>query len=281
MKIIHEADAPKHGASAHRPGGVAFTYLLEGEENTPENFSLMLVHVENEYHAPRHRHNFDQVRIMLDGSFGFDRGQTQGPQSVGYFTEGLYYTQRGTGPSTTLLLQIGGASGSGYMSNRQLRASVAALEQCGTFHDGVYTRTDGQNRHQHQDGYEAAWEHTFGRSIAYPTPRYDTPIVIAPGAFAWVNDTAQRGVAHKRLGSFHERGLGLSYCKLDADASAQVSPVQKTSAWVVLSGHAGLDSAGETLVERSALQLSAGEYTTLHAGSAGAMLVRFDFPSFD
>ena len=118
MKIVHEATAVRKGASAHRGGGVHFLSLLQGEENTPNNFHLTLVYA-NDYVAPRHRHNFDQVRIVLEGAFGFDREMTQEAGMLGYFTEGTYYTQKSVGQSTTLLLQSGGASGTGLTSPMQ------------------------------------------------------------------------------------------------------------------------------------------------------------------
>jgi hypothetical protein len=281
LKVVHAASAPKGGASAHRPGGIAFTYLLEGEENAPTNFALMLVHVQDGYHAPRHRHNFDQVRIMLDGAFGFDRGQRQEAGSVGYFTEGLYYTQDGRGPSTTLLLQIGGASGCGYMSNRQLRTSVAALETRGTFHEGVYTHLDAAGRKHNQDGYEAAWEHTFGRTVTYPTPRYEGPVLIAPDAFSWVNDGTQPGVARKPLGTFHERALSMAYWHIAPGARCTLFANEQASAWVVLDGDADIDGTNETLLPRSALHLAIGERVALRARTSPVTLVQFFLPRFD
>ncbi len=281
MKIVHVATAAKGGASAHRPGGIAFTYLLEGTEDSPENFSLMLVHVKDEYRAPRHRHNFDQVRIMLNGAFGFDRGQRQEAGSVGYFTEGLYYTQAGVGESTTLLLQIGGASGNGYMSNGQLRAGVVSLQQRGAFHEGVYTRTDAHGHTRNQDSYEAAWEHTFSRDISYPMPRYDGPVLIAPEAFAWRPDATQAGVSCKALGTFHERGLAISYWKIAPDTHARLVAGAQRSAWVVLAGQARLSEPNETVTLHSAIMLNAGEPIALRTASSDLLLVRFDFPCFD
>jgi hypothetical protein len=157
LKIVHEHTAVEKGASAHRGGGVHFLSLLQGEENTSGNFHLTLVYA-NDYVAPRHRHNFDQVRIVLDGAFGFDHGMVQEAGMLGYFTEGNYYTQKSVGKSMTLLLQAGGASGTGYMSDNQLRSAVENLQSKGQFNSGVFTWLDSTGKKHNQDGYEAAWE---------------------------------------------------------------------------------------------------------------------------
>lgn len=47
----------------------------------------MLIHAKD-YHAPRHRHNFEQVRVLHDSEFGCDAGLSQQAGSVGYFPEG-------------------------------------------------------------------------------------------------------------------------------------------------------------------------------------------------
>lgn len=280
MKIVDPQSAPKGGASNHRPGGLAFTYLLEGGEFELDNFSLSLVHVAEHYHAPRHRHNFEQVRVMLDGSFGFGPGLTQGQGSVGYFCEGSYYTQDGRGPSTTLLLQVAGASGSGYMSHGQLRAGVQALEPRGEFAGGIFTWQDDSGKKHNQDGYEAVWEHVFKREMVYPKPRYDGPVLMRPEHFAWLEDEVQPGLARKHLGRFNERGIELFGWRLDGQAAAQLSaPEQRTLAYV-MSGEART-SDHATLRAGFAIELAIGESLALHASADGLELLCFSLPRFD
>ena len=259
MQIVHEHTAVTKGASSHRPGGIRFLSLLQGEEDTPGNFHLALVHADG-YVAPRHRHNFDQVRVMIDGAFGFDRGQVQEAGSLGYFPEGTFYTQQSRGPSTTLLLQSGGVSGSGYMSDRQLREAVKSLEASGIFRDGVYTWLDEEGKEHNQDGYEAAWEHVRAKPISYPRPLYDQPVLWRGERFAWM-PSGQPGVAIRRFAEFTGRRLSLAQLRIDASARCRISAQERETLLYCINGQASIGS--ETLQPVSAVRLLRGEEVTL------------------
>ena len=261
MQIVHEHTAIAKGASSHRPGGIRFLSLLQGEENTPGNFHLTLVYADG-YVAPRHRHNFDQVRIVMDGAFGFDRGQVQEAGSLGFFPEGTYYTQHSGGPSTTLLLQSGGVSGNGYMSDRQLRSAVSALEARGSFKDGAYTWLDEQGKKHNQDGYEAAWEFVRDQPINYSKPLYDQPVIWRAERFAW-EPTGQAGVSIRRFGEFTGKRLSIAQLRLESGAACVVSADERETLLYCISGQAGMGS--ETLRPISALRLLRGEQVTLVA----------------
>jgi hypothetical protein len=267
MKIVHERDAASLGASAHRPGGIGFSSLLKGQEGSVGNFHLMLVHA-LDYRAPRHRHNFDQVRIILAGAFGFDDGQVQQAGSVGYFTEGSYYTQTSQGASTTLLLQSAGASGHGYMSDQQLRDAVAQLQAKGSFENGIFTWLDDAGKKHNQDGYEAAWEHVHGRAISYAKPRYDRPVILQPELFAW-QKTSQEGVEERQLGQFTEGKLTVSQLRLASGCAAQVNAGQQETLLFLLQGNAHIGTVA--LQAGSAVQLSTGETLELAAQQDGCV----------
>jgi hypothetical protein len=269
IQIVHERDAKKVGGSAHRDGGISFTSLLEGEEDTPGNFHLMLVHAED-YKAPRHRHNFDQVRIVLDGAFGYENGVVQNAGTFGYFTEGTYYTQNAMGPSTTLLLQTGGASGEGYMSDRQLRAAVAELSTRGTFAEGVYTWIDEAGQKHNKDGYEAAWEHVRGRAIAYPKPRYAQPILWRPEDFAW-QPTDFPGAFVRNFGAFTERELRLSAWRLNAGAKFEYTNRMQRVIAYVSGGELSLDK--KSITAKSAFIARSKEVIQLEAQSDSEVVV--------
>jgi hypothetical protein len=241
-------------AQPHRAGGVSFRQLLAGDDDAPDNFSLSLVDVAERYVAPRHRHNFEQVRVMLEGRFGFGPGAVQEPGSIGYFCEGTHYTQQGDGPSTTLLLQCGGASGAGYMGFARLRRGIREIAPRGSFQGGVFTWHDHDGKKHNQDGYEAVWEHEFRRPMRYPKPRYQAPVICEPRHFEWLRWA--RGVGLKRLGCFNERGLGVAMWRLDGGADLRL--VHKSSVIEVLPG----------------------ESLHLRAGAAGAMLLGFSLPHF-
>jgi hypothetical protein len=261
LKIVHEATAVRKGASEHRGGGVHFLSLLQGEENTPNNFHLTLVYA-NDYVAPRHRHNFDQVRIVLEGAFGFDREMTQEPGMLGYFTEGTYYTQKSVGQSTTLLLQSGGASGTGYMSDTQLRTAVEKLKTKGELNNGIFTWKDSNGKKHNQDGYEAAWELVRTQKIKYPKPLYEQPILWRGDRFDW-ELTNQTGVEIRRFAEFTNKQLCLAQLRIKAGATCSISSKEKETLLYCIDGKASIGS--ENLGAISSVHLLRGEDIQIHA----------------
>jgi hypothetical protein len=261
LKIVHEFTAVRKGASAHRGGGVHFLSLLQGEENTPNNFHLTLVYA-NDYVAPRHRHNFDQVRIVLDGTFGFDREMTQEAGMLGYFTEGTYYTQKSVGQSTTLLLQSGGASGTGYMSDTQLRTAVEKLKSKGEFNNGIFTWNDSNGKKHNQDGYEAAWELVRNKKITYPKPLFEQPILWRSDRFDW-EPTKQRGVEIRRFAEFTNKQLCLAQISINAGSRCSISAKERETLLYCIDGEAKIGS--ESLGSISSVHLLRGEDIEIHA----------------
>lgn len=270
MKIVHEHTAEAKGAAAHRPGGVRFLSLLKGQDNTVNNYHLMLVYAQD-YVAPRHRHNFDQLRIVLEGRFGFDRGQEQTAGMLGYFPEGTYYTQNGAGPSVTLLLQSGGFSGAGYMSDQQLRQAVDELGQGpGRFESGVYTWHDASGKKHNQDGYEAAWERVRGKTISYPKPLYAQPILWHQDRYPWMA-TDQSGVYIRHFGSFTPAQLRVAQVRIDAGSRCTLDAGAHDTLLYTISGQAHV--ADQTLRAISSVHLAAGESLTLNAQESTELYV--------
>ena len=201
--------------SGHRAGRIEFKRLLQGTPGRPDNFELSLVRTFPDYATPRHRHNFDQIRCGLSGAMNYAPRKDVVARSVAYFPEGTFYgPQRMAGESLVFLLQLGGASGQGFMCYEELQAGHAALAARGTFAGGIYRAADGRPR----DGYEAVWEHVQRQSIAYPPPRFDEPILMWPEHSPWVPSREKPGVATKLLGIFSERGLDLRAVRLEPSA---------------------------------------------------------------
>jgi hypothetical protein len=277
MKVVRAEQARFAGPKAHREGGIAFRYLLEGREGALDNYALMLVDIEDAFATPRHRHNFEQVRIMLDGSFGFGPDKTQATGSVGYFCEGTWYTQSAQGRSTTLLLQVAGPSGHGYMSAGQLDRGIAEISANGTFANGRFRSTGDDGAPHDQDGYEAVWEHVFERRIAYPAPRYDAPVLMQPANFSFVPDLRFPGVARKSLASFNERGLSIAQLRMRAGSRFESTTRQP----VLLYCTAGEGTAGgEAWSSGSAIEQPRGERVVLQANADSDFYV-LGLPTFD
>jgi hypothetical protein len=258
-----------------RGGNIGFRDLMTGQPGSPGNYGLQMVHIEDEYHAPQHRHNFEQVRIMLEGSFGFGPGLVQQEGSVGYFCEGTYYTQKGEGHSVTLLLQIGGPSQQGFMSRAQLRQGIDQLSERGQFAEGVFTWHDDAGKKHNQDSYEAVWEHVHGRSMQYPKPQYLGPVLLEPSRFAWRELSA--GVQRKHLGTFHEYGLQLAQIKLAEGAHMALDGNPHAQLLFCISGEGSL---GASAYGRwSSAEIAHGESVSLNA-KADSEFYQFGLPDF-
>ncbi len=116
------------------------------------------------------------------------------------------------------MLQFGGASGSGYLSQAEVKAGMEELRRDGEFKGGVFRRRSDVEGKRNMDGYQAIWEHVHGRPMVYPKARYPQPIFIDPDNFEWVPVAGAPGVAEKLLGVFTERRSQAGFIRIDAGA---------------------------------------------------------------
>jgi len=215
VEVISLASVPLIERAHVREGVFRSRRILNGIPGTPGNFSLQLGVTPN-YYSPRHRHNFDQIRYQLDGEFDFAVDGVMKPGSIAYFPEGTYYgPQSSAAPNSTLVLQFGGASGSGYISPEQYERASAALAKHGTFAKGVYTRLRPDGSKINKDAYEAVWEEVHGRPLVYPRERYQHPVFMDPESFAWTTLEGRPGVSLKQLGQFSERRTRIVFLKVE------------------------------------------------------------------
>lgn len=223
--LVNLADVPVLERQHARAGLFRSQALLNGPEGTRENFFLQLSFTYSDFHSPRHRHNFDQVRVQLQGDADFARDGMMRPGTVGYFPEGVFYGPQSIGgASATLVLQFGGASGSGYICEERFQQGVQELKQFGSFEGGVFRRAKEDGGRKNQDAYEAVWEHIHGRRMAYPRSEHAQPVFMHPDDFAWADEPGVPGVRRKLLGVFSARATRLSVIGLAAGASAALAP---------------------------------------------------------
>lgn len=258
MKVVRKEDLKSIGAERKRarPGSLEVTQLMVGTPGTPGNFYFTLGSTQSDYHTPRHRHNFEQIRVQLRGEFDYERDGKMTEGTVGYFPEGAFYGPSRSGDgSVILLLQFGGASGRGYMSYDEYAQGLASLSQRGSFHDGIYTWLDSTGKKHNKDGYEAVWEESRQTDLNYPKPRYEKPIFMRPENFSWQSSPDEAGVAFKRLGTFSEREVHVGLVRLDA--GVKTSQLPGGALYFVLSGKGS--AAGESWHAESALHLDSRE----------------------
>ena len=113
MKIMQLDDVPLVRGLEHRGGTFHSRTMAEGVPGTPGNFKFSLSRLGTDYSGPRHRHNFDQYRFMIEGESDYGQDGPLKAGMLGYYPEGVPY-----GPQVNkteifcAVLQFGGASGS-------------------------------------------------------------------------------------------------------------------------------------------------------------------------
>lgn len=221
MKIVQGDELQWERGLEHRGGIFHFRRLLEGEPGRIDNFQLSFGRMGGEFYSPRHRHNFEQVRFQLRGTLDYDRDGKLKAGMVGYFPEGMFYGPQSQDPDDepmTIVLQCGGASGSGYLSRNEVKAAMGDLGAVGEFRDGVFRRKDAPRGKKNVDGYQAIWEHKNGRPMEYPKPRYEAPIFMDPDNVEWYPIDGADSAFEKRLGTFSECGTSARMIRLDPGA---------------------------------------------------------------
>jgi hypothetical protein len=267
MRIVHADDVPYQKPNTkHREGDIAFKRLMQGTPGGVQNFEFLIAKTGDHYDGPRHRHNFEQIRLCLTGAMGKAKADTIAPGQIGYYPENCYY-QIDSRHSEIVLLQFAGPSGWGYLSYDQLYAASAELVKLGTFKEGVFYRHPSANlapgQKKQQDGYEAIWEHIHGRPIEYPKPRYEAPILMNPDNYPWVPQAGAAGVARRHIASFSERRVEIAEIQLEAGATASESAPHAPRFLFVRDGEGS--AAGAPIRKHSLVELAAGESASLVA----------------
>jgi len=221
MQVAHAEDSAK--IDSIRGAEREFKTLLTGDEGALDNFRLYFVRQKGEVDVPRHKHNFDQIRMCLEGGRqNYGAGKWIAPGEIAYFPEGTPYgPEQSDTERLSITLQFGGASGSGFVGSARLQQAKDEMKEFGTFEKGIFKRI-GQlppSEKRNQDAYEAIWEHINKRKLEYPMPRYGEPILMKPANFEWETSDEQPGVARKQLCVFSERHLQFAIVKLEPGAS--------------------------------------------------------------
>ena len=265
MQASRATEIPFEQFSRHREGEIKFCRLLQGEQGTPGNYELSMVRTHGDYFTPRHRHNFDQVRLTLEGSFNYGRGKDTPVGQVVYYPEGAPYgPQNVTGDPLILILQFGGATGDGFLTYDQVAKGYEELAQEGEFREGTFHGTDPDTgKPRNQDGYEAIWERVTGDPVRYVKPRYPEPIPMDPEQYAWIAVPGAEGVARKLLGVFTERALRLELVRLDAGARLRIHDLPARELHFLLEGAVRL--AGEDFGAHDAFRFDPEDSRALEA----------------
>jgi hypothetical protein len=272
MKIVPFVD--RDWIEDHPLGTILFKHLLKGEAESPDNFMYILGRQDGDFLMPRHRHNFDQIRLPIRGDMNIGRGIVLRQGEVGYFPEGLAYGPQDDplgdakpGERVQLVLQFGGASSSGFMSIEQRRKAKDELAKLGRFDGNYYYRADGKK----EWGLNAIWEHAFGSKLKYPRSRYKDVIIAQPARFHWLPVRGARGVFRKFMGAFSERAVSIEMLKIGSAATWSSADPAARRLIVVLSGSG--TAAGAPFSYLSAIQADAGEKLEISASTETELFV--------
>jgi hypothetical protein len=261
MQIVQGDEKPIIENTSVREGTLNRRFVLAGEPGSPGNFRLAIAYQYGDFYSPRHRHNFDQYRFLLEGESDFERNGTLTPGILGYFPEGTYYgPQKSRKPNVTAVLQFGGPSGSGYLSTKEVTAAAAEMKAFGVFEKGVFRRNAGEPGKPAMDAFQATWEHVNGRPMDYPPAQYADPIFMDSNAHRWMPLAGVAGVEEKALGTFTDCKLRCGRYKIDPGATFTASG---RGAYLVLSG-AG-EVGGQPMRALTAVYLDTGERASFSA----------------
>ncbi|KAI9657018.1 MAG: hypothetical protein M1821_003184 [Bathelium mastoideum] len=278
MEVTHGRDLSYGTLGAKiRGDGLSFKHLAQGVDGTPENFSLVLGK-QADFYSPRHHHNFDQFRYAIQGDFNLTPTLTLQQGQLSYHPEGVYYGPQDDGPEerVLLVLQLGGASGQGYISFGQISAAREALCQTGRFEKGKYFRNDGSPP---VDAHEAVSTYVTGvEKMVFPEGRYHEPICMNPESFRWRPVGAQQGGQNawkKLLGVFSERETRVEMLKIEGKGSLTVGGGDAIELVYVLKGVGSV--GGEELLQESTIKLNQAAKCEI-SSSSGVELLHFVMP---
>jgi hypothetical protein len=268
MKVVQfEHVTPVRGLE-HRGGTFYSHTTAAGVPGTAGNFKFSISELGTDYSGPRHRHNFDQYRYMLSGESDYGQDGPLRAGMLGYYPEGVPYgPQVNNTPIVCAVLQFGGASGSGYLQPREVKAGMEELKAVGEFKDGVFHRHEGQPGKKNMDAYQAIWEHVHGREMVYPKGRYHKPIFMDSTNYDWASVRGRKGVSEKLLGVWTERRIEAGLIRLEPGAKHEV---HGRGVFLVLSGAGTCE--GQPLRKFTTVYLDQDERTILQASETTELL---------
>ena len=217
MRISEAATSEGGRVGSMREGTLDQKFLLQGDDDSPNNYLLNVgLTGSGGWGTPRHRHNFDQIRFVLKGEYPVSPHKKMVEGSVAYFPESVHYGPQDRPEGLEMMvIQFGGASGSGFLSTTRREAANERLKSKGTFKDGIFTWYDEKGQKHNMDGSAACFEEATGKELVFSKPRYDDVVMMDPASFDWVS-TGTPGAWTKLLGTFTERNTRIGLLKLDA-----------------------------------------------------------------
>ena len=188
----------------------------------------------DEYFSPKHRHNFDQTRYVVDGEVEFGKGLIAKEGDFVYFPASVPYGITVRSETVLVLtLQTHGPEWAFFPTRAQASQGTKELQKISEVDrdNGVVRWPDGRV----QDTYEALWEKLMGQSIVYPPARYLMPCLVRSSAFPW-RSTSQPGVQIQSLVNFNGVGPGATKVSIDIGSTFSSMLANRHTLIAVISG---------------------------------------------
>jgi hypothetical protein len=272
MQIVHGDEVPVVGnaGAGVRSGQVGKQFLLFGDPASPGNFKFGLFRQYGDFSSPRHRHNFCQFRVQLEGECDFAHDGKMTPGIIGYFPEGTSYGPQGPDieASYVATLQFGGPSGQGLLTTKQLADAKSELLKIGVFENGVFRRNPGLPGKKNMDGFEAVWEQVNGRDLVYPAQQYNRPVLMNPKGYRWMPLKDSDGVEEKAFATFSDCKIRCSSYRLQPGAAFTAAG---RGIFLVLSGRGSVE--GQTFRRFTSVYLDSAETTQFKASEVSELLL--------
>jgi anti-sigma factor ChrR (cupin superfamily) len=219
-------------SQGHRPKNQRKQYFGVTHQETGFHVQCNHLFVEKGGSSPRHRHNSEEARYVLEGHQSY--GNTKcGPGTFIYIGESVYYGPQSRDEDTRLLIfQFPGPSGIPKFTASEIKQGRNKLLTQGVvFQKGIAHFPSGKK----QDSIEAIWECLAGRPIEYAPPRYEDPIYFHSQSVSW-QPTGSDGISIKHLGYFNECGPNVDLLRLEPGASMARGHVSCLEMRIVIDG---------------------------------------------
>ena len=236
----------------HRGAGLKMKPLAFRGDGRGSNLWLSLSEMEDGWYSPRHRHNFDQIRYVLEGETGFTEWDLHAGECA-YFPAGVRYgPQAQHGSALLFTLQFPGAGGQYFLTPEQVEETVARLRaedpDFGQGGKGV----DRQGRER--DSYEIVWETHQDAPMRYPASSFTGPVLLDRDESIADKHIAGGGV--RLLGEIESNGLQV--LRVTGSGPLHIVPAApgRTEFWILEGGSVDVD--GRELRPLTVIQLPAG-----------------------
>lgn len=279
MRISEAAKAEGGSVGSMRDGKLDQKFLLTGDDDSPNNYLLNVGRTgSGGWGTPRHRHNFDQVRYVLKGSYPVSPHKVMKEGTVAYFPESVHYGPQDRPEGLEMMvIQFGGASGEGFLSVARREAANEALKKKGEFKNGVFTWYDEHGNKHNKDGSAACVEEATGKKLEFAEPRYDDVVMMYPESSPWLkSETA--GVSTKTLGVFTEREMRLGFIKIETGATFNTET--RTAIEVLFLSEGQITVDGKTYGPQTAIELLPTDAPAEITATEDALLLAIRLPQF-